>query len=375
MNGAEICLKLNQMPLVLVADQMYAERPFLHADRRTGFHVLLYVIQGAISIVEEDTEYEVNAGSLFFLKAGLHHYGVTPSAPNTKWMFVHFLLEQPEREAQERAENFGQLMAAGHSGEFNTEFRPYTSHLQGQEFIKADYEYTVRLPKLHSIPKGSTIESKLHHLVEWFHSPHPLRAGYMNPLLQEILLDCYVETEHESVYPNQEIIYEIIHDLETHTQENFSARRIEEVFHLSYKHLCRIFKQATGRTLTQYHTELRINEASRLLRETTSQISDISSLMGFADPLYFSNVFKKINGLSPRSYRQQYMAGDREEVKKVWEEEETEQRAQEERGQERKEQEEQEREEQEQEKTEREAQEEHVSEKRPQRKELESWLL
>lgn len=302
MNRAQICLKLNQMPLVLVADQIFAERPFLHADRRTDFHVLIYVIQGSISIVEEDTEYEVNAGALFFLKAGLHHYGVTPSAPNTKWIFVHFLLERQE------------IMIPSKTME-KSEFRPYTSHLQGQEFIKTDYEYTLQLPKLHSINKGSAMESKLHHLVEWFHSSHPLRAGYMNPLLQEILLDCYVESERESIYPNQEIIYEIIRDLETHTQENFSAKRIEEVFHLSYKHLCRIFKQATGRTLTQYHTELRINEASRLLRETTSQISDISSIMGFADPLYFSNVFKKINGLSPRSYRQQYMAGDGKRVR------------------------------------------------------------
>lgn len=290
MSEAQIYLKLNQMPLVQVADQMFAEKPFLHADRQTDFHVLIYVIQGSISVVESGTEYEIGAGDIFFLKARLHHYGVTPSAPDTRWIYVHFLLEQSDA-AQEP-----------------TEFNLYASHLQGQEFTREDYEYTLYIPKLLHLKKGGAVESKLYHLVEWFHSSNPLRVGYMNPLLQEILVDCYMEVERESVYPNTEIIYEIIQDLENHTRDNFDSGHLEETFHLSYKHLCRIFKQATGRTLTQYHTELRINEASRLLRETTNRISDISSYMGFADPLYFSNVFKKVSGFSPRGYRQQYMA-------------------------------------------------------------------
>ena len=292
-SSVKIKLKLNQIPLVQVTDQMFAEKPFLHADRQTNFHVLIYVIQGSISVVEGETEYEIGAGDLFFLKAGLHHYGVTPSAPNTRWIYVHFLLEQLEAEEEP------------------VEFSLYASHLQGQEFTKEDYEYTIYIPKLLHMKKGSAVEGKLYHLVEWFHSSNPLRVGYMNPLLQEILMDCYMEAERENIYPNTQIIYEIIHDLEDHTRENFESKRLEETFHLSYKHLCRIFKQATGRTLTQYQTELRINEASGLLRETTNQISDISNYMGFSDPLYFSNVFKKINGLSPRSYRQQYRSENR----------------------------------------------------------------
>lgn len=290
MEDNRLYLKLNQMPLVKVADRLYAEKPFLHADRRADFHVLLYVIQGSISIVEEGTEYEIDAGSLFFMKAGLHHYGVTPSAPDSRWIYVHFLMEQPDQE--------------------DSRFQLYTSHIQEQEFDRADYDYAIQLPKLLVLNKGSAIEGKLYHLVEWFHSSNPLRAGYMNPLLQEILLDCYMEDEKDNPYSNAEIIYEIIQFLEEHTHENFASGQLEAAFHLSYKHLCRIFKQATGRTMTQYHTELRVNEASRLLRETTYQITDISSQIGFVDPLYFSNVFKKVNGVSPRNYRQRYMTGD-----------------------------------------------------------------
>lgn len=297
MNDTRVYLKMNQMPLVKVADRLFSEKSFIHADRRVDFHILIYVIEGSISIIEEEIEYEISAGEIGFLKAGLRHYGVTPSAPNSRWIYVHFLLEQP--------------------AEKDTEFQLYTSHLQEQEFTGEDYRYVLPIPKTVNSGTGSALEGKLYHLVDWFHSNNPLRAGYMNPLLLEILLDCYMEEEQESSYPNTEIIYEMIRYLENHAHDQFSSQQVEEEFHLSYKHICRIFKQATGRTLTQYHTELRMNEASRLLRETTNQISDISSCMGYMDPLYFSNVFKKTTGLSPRSYRQQYMAGNQTESRLI----------------------------------------------------------
>ncbi|MFT3984383.1 MAG: AraC family transcriptional regulator [Lachnospiraceae bacterium] len=287
MKETSVIICLNSMPLVQVADQVCVLRPFLHADRTAEFHVLIYVIRGCISVIEEDEEYQISAGRLLLLKAGIRHYGVTYSEPDTEWIYVHFLLEQPALTA--------------------TEFQPYKTHLQEQEFSGRDYAYALELPKLLKTQGEGKLEGKLHRLVELFHSSNPLRAGYMNPLLQEILLDCYMLMRDELRFRNEDKVYAIIQYLESHTRESFDAERIEENFHLSYKHLGRLFKTATGRTLSEYHTELRMNEAARLLRETADTVTDISRSMGYADSFYFSNVFRKRMGIYPKFYRQQYM--------------------------------------------------------------------
>ena len=72
---------------------------------------------------------------------------------------------------------------------------------------------------------------------------------------------------------------------------------------LSYKYMEEFFKKRIGMTIQQYHTNLRIHEAEKQLRTTQYSISEISGNLGFQDPLYFSNVFKKATGVSPRDYR------------------------------------------------------------------------
>ncbi|HCW52716.1 MAG TPA: hypothetical protein DG753_03015 [Clostridium sp.] len=77
--------------------------------------------------------------------------------------------------------------------------------------------------------------------------------------------------------------------------------------YLSYKHIAKIFKDATGKTLLEYHTAIRMNEAARMLRETSHSIKYISLHMGYSEPFYFSNVFKKVLGISPKAYRKLFM--------------------------------------------------------------------
>jgi AraC-like DNA-binding protein/mannose-6-phosphate isomerase-like protein (cupin superfamily) len=69
----------------------------------------------------------------------------------------------------------------------------------------------------------------------------------------------------------------------------------------SYFH--RSFKKHTGRTPIEYVTSVRVQNAVRLLRSTSLSVKRISSMVGFGDPLYFSKVFKRITGDSPKAFR------------------------------------------------------------------------
>ena len=72
---------------------------------------------------------------------------------------------------------------------------------------------------------------------------------------------------------------------------------------LSNNHFCTVFSQEMGITFTEYLTALRLNKAKELLRTTSLRSSDIAYQVGYNDPHYFSYLFKKNTGMTPRDYR------------------------------------------------------------------------
>lgn len=79
---------------------------------------------------------------------------------------------------------------------------------------------------------------------------------------------------------------------------------------MSVSWFIRNFKEYTGVTPTQYILSLRISNAQSLLESTTYNITEISNIVGYENPLYFSRLFKKNCGVSPREFRQQLKEAD-----------------------------------------------------------------
>lgn len=64
------------------------------------------------------------------------------------------------------------------------------------------------------------------------------------------------------------------------------------------------FKQSTGMSMNEYLTKLKIEEAKTLIREEKHSISQISELLCYDNPHYFSRVFKRVTNMSPREYKE-----------------------------------------------------------------------
>lgn len=90
--------------------------------------------------------------------------------------------------------------------------------------------------------------------------------------------------------------------------QNFSGElTLDEVasqVHLNPAYFSSLFKQSTGSSFKEYLNMVRIEESKRLLANTDYTIIDIAIAAGFEDQSYFSRVFKKYTGLTPRQYRQ-----------------------------------------------------------------------
>lgn len=78
--------------------------------------------------------------------------------------------------------------------------------------------------------------------------------------------------------------------------------------HLNPSYFSNLFKKETGESVTGYIQNLRVQKAKLLLKSTDMKIFEISEATGFNDSNYFTHMFNKIAGVSPKEYRKQ-MAG------------------------------------------------------------------
>ena len=85
--------------------------------------------------------------------------------------------------------------------------------------------------------------------------------------------------------------------------DRVSVAELSELYGMSEGHFIRQFKSYTGQTPLEYRAFKRIETAKSLLAGTDMSVTDISFSLGYEDPLYFSRVFKRQTGVSPREYR------------------------------------------------------------------------
>ena len=76
-----------------------------------------------------------------------------------------------------------------------------------------------------------------------------------------------------------------------------------EIFGINYSSLSNIFSSATGQTIIEYLTFIRILHAKELLINTDKKIYEICSEIGYTEPKYFIKRFRQIVGVTPKEYR------------------------------------------------------------------------
>lgn len=91
--------------------------------------------------------------------------------------------------------------------------------------------------------------------------------------------------------------------LEEHFHENVSLETVAGHVGLSSYYFSKLFKERAGVTFIDYLTQLRVEEAKRLLVESGYSLKEICFEVGYRDPNYFSRVFKKTAGMTPSAFR------------------------------------------------------------------------
>ena len=102
---------------------------------------------------------------------------------------------------------------------------------------------------------------------------------------------------------NQVLVDEIRRYLEENYATEITLSALAEKYKISPGYLSLLFAERTGKKFTDYLTDCRISKAKELLKHTELRIYEIATAVGYNDPYYFSNCFKKLTNLTPSEYR------------------------------------------------------------------------
>lgn len=100
------------------------------------------------------------------------------------------------------------------------------------------------------------------------------------------------------------IVQKIITIVDYDLTANLSLNALAGMLNINASYLSSRFKKETGETLTDYVNQKRIKQAKRLLKTTNLQIQTVAQYCGILDLHYFSKLFKKHTGLTPKEYRE-----------------------------------------------------------------------
>lgn len=92
--------------------------------------------------------------------------------------------------------------------------------------------------------------------------------------------------------------------------KNWTIHRLAEIAGMSRSSFAERFREVMGEPPLTYLTDYRLRLAARYLRMQENSISRISELVGYASDSTFSQAFKRVYGVSPRKYRQQFRSDD-----------------------------------------------------------------
>lgn len=102
---------------------------------------------------------------------------------------------------------------------------------------------------------------------------------------------------------NAQTAEKIKHYIDEHYRENIRIKDIADNLFLTSTYICLIFKNEVGITINKYITQMRIEEAKNLLKNTNMTIAQIALSVGYTDTTYFSKLFKSYTGSNPSEMR------------------------------------------------------------------------
>ena len=110
--------------------------------------------------------------------------------------------------------------------------------------------------------------------------------------------------KHNKTVSDHNVIGRLVDYLSEHLDEDIPHDVLAAKYRMHPGYLSRLFKQEMGETLSEFLLRIKIEKAAELLKSGHYKVGEIASMVGYSASSYFSIMFKKYTGCSPREYSQ-----------------------------------------------------------------------
>lgn len=143
----------------------------------------------------------------------------------------------------------------------------------------------------------------IHRMVDLARRPLPIAPDLAMLALEEALLWAKLAAFQDEWVTMDDRVRKAINYLTTHFREPFLLEPLARHCGVSVSRLAHLFKEQTGNSPQRFLEQHRMQLASRLLRVTNFSVTEVAAEVGYPDPFYFSNRFRRFSGKSPNQFR------------------------------------------------------------------------
>lgn len=252
---------------------------------------LMYMVKGECLFRLEDNSYHIKAGDACVVGPAMVHYE-SPSRNNSQYETIWFY----------------------HQGIARLNILHCACIATGK------YQLTERMSLVSSKSLEQTFESLLKKVLDNSSSAQwqGIRKSWSAVVDQlEKAVTSPENRQRKVIVPKQNwrreaLLIKTIEYIEKRYAENVTLNTLSQSASISTAYLEKLFNEYLSTSPLEYLKRLRINKALELLKDAHLNISQICYDVGYADPLYFSRVFRAFTGYSPRHYRDKFIHEKRE---------------------------------------------------------------
>ncbi|MCL6457410.1 MAG: AraC family transcriptional regulator [Gorillibacterium sp.] len=269
----------------------YGERHFNRCH--TQVFDLLVVQEGCIYIGEEERRFEVSAGQALILRPDCNHFGTLRCNEPTVYYWVHFQTSGAWCVVEDRLVRSMNQPEPINLSMLHTQFDTRT--------------FALRLPQYINLLQPAKMEDTLNQIIQLTPTAHLSAIQFKQQILfQDVVQQLVASREADrsslaTLCAEQAAAY-----LRSHYQHEITAKALGESLSFHPVYIARCMQREYGYSPTEYLLHYRIEQSKLLLMQTSYSIARIAEEVGFNQAPYFSSSFLRVEGISPRKYRQRF---------------------------------------------------------------------
>lgn len=151
-----------------------------------------------------------------------------------------------------------------------------------------------------------TLRDLFYEVIRYNSDNAPLSEALAMNALERLILNCFQLQPISNRHAHDPRINAVCDYLNEHIAEELKIETLARMVFLSPSRLAHLFKTELGQTIYAWREVQRINRARMLIQSTPLPVFKVAQSVGYGDPVYFTRIFRKHNGIPPMEYKKRY---------------------------------------------------------------------